>query len=111
MAEWYTKSEVDAIVASIKSDIRVQFLRGSATNNDTYAGRAGELTIDSDQWNLRIHDGSTKGGHAVVGLGQVMSRDELDTLVTRIDETLDTLTTQMDTKMDKDDGLFDFGEI
>lgn len=45
------------------TDIRYQFLRGAAHLNDGYTGRDGEITIDKDNWCVRIHDGETPGGH------------------------------------------------
>lgn len=43
-------------------NIRIQFLRGTTAENDTYIGRDGEITVDSDKKNLRLHDGTTEGG-------------------------------------------------
>lgn len=41
---------------------RIQFRGGTAAQNDEYTGEAGEITVDSSQNRLRVHDGSTKGG-------------------------------------------------
>jgi hypothetical protein len=43
----------------------VQWKRGNVTVNDSYTGAAGEITIDTDNWNLRVHDGSTAGGYTI----------------------------------------------
>ena len=43
---------------------RLQFVRGSAIKNDTFVGYAGEITVDTTNWTLRIHDGVTPGGHS-----------------------------------------------
>jgi Phage Tail Collar Domain/Major tropism determinant N-terminal domain len=48
--------------------VQLQFRRGSASQNNTYIGAEGELTIDKDQWNLRLHDGVNPGGH-IIGPG------------------------------------------
>jgi hypothetical protein len=44
-------------------EFRIKFLRGPANLNDTYTGPAGEFTVDTDNWCIRIHDGTTPGGH------------------------------------------------
>ena len=45
----------------------LQFRRGTSAQNDNYTGSLGELTIDADLDVIRVHDGSTPGGHALVG--------------------------------------------
>ena len=44
---------------------QVQFRRGTATQNNSFTGALGEITIDTDNKSLRIHDGTTPGGSAV----------------------------------------------
>ena len=46
---------------------QVQFRRGSASQNNTYTGAAGELTIDTSTWDIRVHDGITPGGYSISG--------------------------------------------
>lgn len=46
----------------------LQILRGTTVQNDAYTGSAGELTMDTTTNELRLHDGSTAGGH-VIGSG------------------------------------------
>lgn len=43
----------------------VQWKRGNVTVNDTYTGANGEVTIDTTNWNLRVHDGVTAGGYTI----------------------------------------------
>lgn len=43
----------------------VQWKRGNVTVNDTYTGANGEVTIDTTNWNLRVHDGITAGGYTI----------------------------------------------
>lgn len=50
----------------------VQNVGGSATNQDAYTGPERELTVDTDNWDLRLHDGVTVGGH------RILSRDNAD---------------------------------
>jgi hypothetical protein len=40
----------------------VQFRRGTSTQNDAFTGAAGELSIDTTNKTIRVHDGSTAGG-------------------------------------------------
>ena len=46
----------------------LQLYRGTTAQNDAYTGSAGELTMDTTTNELRLHDGSTAGGH-VIGSG------------------------------------------
>jgi len=43
----------------------LQIYRGTKAQNDAYTGSIGELTMDTDNNDVRIHDGSTTGGHPV----------------------------------------------
>ena len=45
----------------------VQFRRGTALQNQQFRGAAGEISIDMDTYQLRVHDGVTYGGHVVSG--------------------------------------------
>ena len=40
----------------------VQFKRGSTSNNDSFTGLVGEISIDTTLGTIRVHDGSTAGG-------------------------------------------------
>ena len=44
---------------------QVQFRRGTTSQNNAFTGAQGEMTIDTDVWTLRIHDGTTAGGRQV----------------------------------------------
>ena len=44
---------------------QVQFRRGTTSQNNAFTGAQGELTIDTDVWTIRIHDGATAGGKLV----------------------------------------------
>ena len=41
---------------------QVQYRRGSATQNNAFTGALGEITVDTTNWTLRVHDGITAGG-------------------------------------------------
>jgi len=44
---------------------QVQFRRGTTAQNNAFTGAAGELSINSDNNSIRVHDGSTSGGYEV----------------------------------------------
>ncbi len=41
---------------------QVQFRRGSTSQNNSFTGAVGEVSVDIDKDTLRIHDGTTQGG-------------------------------------------------
>ena len=41
---------------------QVQYRRGSAAQNNSFTGALGEITVDTTNWTLRVHDGATAGG-------------------------------------------------
>ena len=43
----------------------VQFRRGTAEENSVFVGLIAELSIDTTNWNIRLHDSVTPGGHIV----------------------------------------------
>ena len=43
---------------------QVQRRRGTTAENDAFTGAEGEVTVDTTTNDLRVHDGSTEGGHA-----------------------------------------------
>ena len=45
--------------------IQVQLRRGNETDNDALTGAQGELTFDTTINGIRVHDGSTAGGHPI----------------------------------------------
>lgn len=48
----------------------LQFRRGNTFQNSSFLGSAGEITMDTQLWHLRLHDGVNVGGH-IIGLGGV----------------------------------------
>ena len=44
---------------------QVQFRRGTAAQNNSFTGASGEITVDTTNTTLRVHDGVTAGGFAV----------------------------------------------
>ena len=45
----------------------VQLRRGTAEEHETFVGAIGEVTVDTTNNTLRVHDGVTPGGHAAGG--------------------------------------------
>jgi len=45
---------------------QVQLRRGTTTQNNAFTGAVGELSVDTDVYTLRIHDGNTAGGAATL---------------------------------------------
>lgn len=43
----------------------VQWKRGNANVSSTYTGFDGEITVNTDSYNLHVHDGTTQGGHII----------------------------------------------
>ena len=46
--------------------VTVQFRRGTATQNDAFTGAAGEVSVNTTNNSIRVHDGSTAGGHELM---------------------------------------------
>lgn len=45
--------------------IQLQLRKGTKAQNDAFVGAEGELTYDTQTQGLRIHDGTTQGGHMI----------------------------------------------
>ncbi len=58
----------------------VQFRRGTSTENDNFTGLVGEVVVDTTNKELRVHDGSTKGGFAVAQKADIVSVNDTQTL-------------------------------
>ena len=43
----------------------LQFRRGTTAQNNSFTGSAGELSLDTDLYTIRVHDGSTAGGFEI----------------------------------------------
>jgi len=58
----------------------LQLYRGTAAQNDAFTGAAGEVTMDTTTNQLRVHDGSTAGGHKVAKDSDVVHLDGTETI-------------------------------
>ena len=50
---------------------RIQLRRGTATEHNTFTGANGEVTVDTTNKTLRVHDGVTVGGTALAKVSQL----------------------------------------
>ena len=57
---------------------QVQFRRGTTAQNNAFTGSSGELSVDTDNNVVRLHDGSTAGGYelAKADLSNTTATDE-----------------------------------
>ena len=55
-----------------------RYLRGTAAENDGYTGLDGEVTVDTTNKTLRVHDGFQSGGYAMA------KKAEVDALATQV---------------------------
>tara|TARA_R110001632_G_scaffold16686_3_gene53498 strand:+ start:1165 stop:1371 length:207 start_codon:yes stop_codon:yes gene_type:complete len=59
---------------------RVQFRRGTTSQNDAFTGDDGELSVNTTTYALRVHDGSTAGGFEMmkVDMSNIEDGTQLD---------------------------------
>ena len=58
---------------------QVQWRGGSRQNSDQFTGAPREVTVDTSDWILRVHDGMTPGGHKMMKVNdclKVMTADK-----------------------------------
>ena len=46
--------------------VTVQFRRGATAQNNAFTGSSGELSVNTTTNTIRVHDGSTAGGHELM---------------------------------------------
>ena len=77
----------------------LQHRGGTATEHSSFTGSAREVTVDTTNNTLRVHDGSTAGGHTVAKLSDITggtSAGSFTTLAASGDVTIDTDTIKVD---------------
>lgn len=57
---------------------RIQFRRGSAIDHETFTGAQGEITVDTTNNTLRVHDGLTPGGTSIARADQIPDMTSID---------------------------------
>ena len=50
---------------------QVQYRRGTATQNNSFVGALAEITIDTTNKTIRVHDGATAGGSNIATVAYV----------------------------------------
>jgi hypothetical protein len=50
---------------------QVQFRRGSTAQNNSFTGAAGEITVNTSNNTIRVHDGTTAGGYELAKRGNI----------------------------------------
>ena len=58
---------------------QIQIRRGTATENDAFTGAIGEITMDTTNNTLRIHDGTTPGGTVLAKKSEIPSQQTINT--------------------------------
>jgi hypothetical protein len=56
---------------------QVQFRRGTSAQNNAFTGAVGELTIDTSTYAVRVHDGITAGGSALLPTLKITNAERL----------------------------------
>ena len=56
----------------------LQIRRGTAAENDNFTGMAGEITMDTTNKTVRVHDGETLGGFALARADEVGAAQEIE---------------------------------
>lgn len=70
-----------------KMSRQIQIRRGTAAENDAFTGAVGEVTMDTTNKTLRVHDGTTAGGTILA------KKSEIPTgMDDKLNKTLDNLT-------------------
>lgn len=46
--------------------------RGTTGQNDAYTGGESQITVDTERWEIRLHDDETPGGHRILNLAQLL---------------------------------------
>jgi len=54
---------------------QVQFRRGTTTQNESFTGAVGELSVDTTLDTIRVHDGSTAGGIRLAKFSEIQAGD------------------------------------
>jgi hypothetical protein len=45
---------------------RVKLRRGTSTQHQSFTGAEAEITVDTTNWTIRVHDGTQVGGHQLL---------------------------------------------
>ena len=59
----------------------IQRRRGTAAEHSSFTGLAGEITIDTTNNTIRVHDGSTAGGHRLAKYSEINTQENIEDVV------------------------------
>lgn len=72
---------------------QVKRRRGTTAENNAFTGAEGEITVDTTTHEIRVHDGSTVGGHTIPTKNYGYSKTETDDLLSnKANVALDNIT-------------------
>ncbi len=60
---------------------QIQFRRGTAANHETFTGACGEITVDTTNNTLRVHDGQTAGGTVLAKKSELPDLSQVDNVI------------------------------
>ena len=63
--------ELDDFIQQRRANHKLLMKRGSSTDNNEYIGKNGEITVDTDEKTLRVHDGQTAGGTTLARVSDI----------------------------------------
>jgi hypothetical protein len=69
---------------------QLQLRRGTSTQHSTFTGAEGEVTVDTTNYTLVVHDGSTAGGYSLIkssAIGSTIQGYDADTAKTDTAQT------------------------
>ena len=67
---------------------KLQILRGTTAQNDAYTGSVGELTMDTEKVEVRIHDGTTQGGKTIGITSEQLKTNQITNCITEIPQDI-----------------------
>ena len=70
------------------ADISLQLRGGTEVEHASFTGAAREVTVDTTNWVLQVHDGVTAGGHTIGGTEETLINDDRYYTETEIDALL-----------------------
>lgn len=69
----------------------VRLRRGTANQHSTFTGAEGEVTVDTTNDTIRVHDGSLAGGHRLAKYSELVDATALDDATLTGNTTITTL--------------------
>lgn len=76
-----TGKTADEFLKNTRNNRKLCIKRGTRAENNQYTGKMGEITMDTDTNNIRVHDGQTLGGVEMARADSVVDMRETDYVV------------------------------